>query len=343
MSHINYNLQHIDSKDISAVSAVLRSKRITQGKKIKEFEKKLCKKFKSKYCSVVSSGTAALHLAALALGFKKKDLVISSSLTFLAGPNSVNYCGATPIFIDIEKKTKNIDLFKLEKKIKSLKFRGRRVKAVLATDYAGQPCDWKALKKLSKKYSFYLINDNCHAIGAKYCGDIGYAAKYADVAIHSYHAVKNITTGEGGSVLTNNKRIYKKIESLKTHGLIKKNSGNININWPYEMRFLGFNYRITDFQCALGISQLRKLNQFLKKRKKIAKIYFEELKNTKYIKLPHINSNIDHAFHLFPIEIDFKHLKYKKNYFLNFFKKNKINLQVHYPPVHSQPYYKKKI
>tara|TARA_B100000029_G_scaffold336087_1_gene328181 strand:- start:931 stop:2091 length:1161 start_codon:yes stop_codon:yes gene_type:complete len=342
MSSINYNSHHIDANDIKSVVSTLKGPRITQGLKIKEFEKKLSKKFKCKYCSVVSSGTAALHLTALSLGFKKKDVIISSPLTFLAGANAVNYCGAKPVFVDIETETQNLDPKKLEKKIKSLRKKNEKVKAVIATDYAGHPCDWKSLKKLSLKYNFYLINDNCHAIGAKYFKDIGYAAKYADVVIHSYHAVKNITTGEGGSVLTNSKKIYNKIQILRNHGLVNIRKKSFNKNWPFEMKYLGYNYRITDFQCALGISQLAKLEKFLIKKKKIAKIYFQRFRNIKNLKVPTIKENIDHSFHLFPIQINFKRQKFNKNKFISYFKKKNINLQVHYFPIHMQPYYKKK-
>ena len=342
MSFINYNSQFIDSKDIKAVISALKSKKITQGNKVKEFEEKLKKKFKSKYCSVVSSGTAALHLSALALGFTKEDLVITSPLTFVAGPNSINYCLATPVFVDVDETTKNISIKKLEEKLIFLKKNNKKIKAVIATDYAGHPCDWKELHKLSIKYKFYLINDNCHAIGAKYYGDIGYITKFADLAIHSYHAVKNITTGEGGSVLTNNKKLFQKIEILKSHGLSKTKTDKNNLTWPYKMTSLGYNYRLTDFQSALGISQLKKLNIFLIKRKKIANIYIKELKKISYIELPYKKNYIEHAYHLFPIKINFKKISLNKFELLSLFKRKKINLQIHYFPVHLQPYYKKK-
>ncbi len=343
MKIINYNSHYIDKKDILSVAKVLQKEKITQGKKAKQFEKKICKIFKSKYCSVVSNGTAALHLSALALNFNKNDIVISSPITFLAGPNSVMYCGAKPFFVDINHKTYNIDVDKLEKKLVEFNLKKKKIKALIATDYAGQPCDWKKLKKLSIKYKFFLINDNCHAIGAKYDGDIGYAAKYADIVIHSYHAAKNITTGEGGAVLTNNKKIYEKIEIFKNHGLIKTNKKTLNPNWPYEMHELGFNYRLTDFQCALGISQLSKLKKFVKKRQEIAIKYYKKLKNFPNIVLPYLEKNISHSFHLFPITINFKNYNFNKNKLINFFRKKKIYLQSHYFPIYLQPFYKKKL
>lgn len=343
MNTINYNSHYIDNDDIKAVITSLKSNKITQGEKNKQFEEKLKFYFKSKYCSVVSSGTAALHLCSLVLGFKKNDIILSSPITFLAGPNSVNYCNATIDFVDINDQTYNIDVEKLETKLKIYKKNKKKIKAVIATDYAGQPCNWKKLKSLSKKYKFYLINDNCHAIGAKYLGDIGYAVKYADLVIHSYHAVKNITTGEGGSVLTNNKIFHNKIEVLKSHGLERINKKNVeNPNWPFIMKQLGYNFRITDFQCALGISQLKKLNKFLNKRKTISKIYSNSFKNTKNIKIPYISKDSEHAFHLYPILINFKKTKIGKKKLIENFKKENINLQIHYFPIHLQPYYKKK-
>ena len=261
----------------------------------------------------------------------------------MAGPNSVIYSGATPDFVDIDETTYNINTFDLEKKIKKLKLLGKNIKAVIATDYAGQPCDWKTLRKLADKYRLHLINDNCHAIGAKYFGNIGYASKYADVVIHSYHAIKNITTGEGGAVFSNNKKIINKINSLKTHGLKKiKSKKYYNSAWPYNMVDLGFNYRITDFQSALGLSQLKKLDKFIKRRNKIAKIYYKGLENIDNLILPRVKLNILHAYHLFPVQINFKKIKISKEKLLKTFRKYNINLQIHYFPIHLQPYYIKK-
>ena len=343
MKKINYNKHYIDSKDLNSVISSLKSDYLTQGPKIKEFESALKKKFKAKYCSLVSSGTAALHLTGIALGWGKNDIIISSPITFLAGPNSAVYSNAIPDFVDIDERTYNISTVDLEKKINKIKSSQKIIKAVIATDYAGQPCDWKNLRKLADKYKFYLINDNCHSIGAKYFGNIGYASKYADVVIHSYHAIKNITTGEGGAIFSNNKQFINKVNSLKTHGLEKiKFATNQNSSWPYNMTDLGFNYRITDFQCALGISQLKKLSTFLKRRNEIAKIYNKNLINIENLILPHVEPNIFHAYHLFPIKINFKKIKISKEKLLKIFKKHNINLQIHYFPVHLQPFYRKK-
>ena len=204
---INYTKHQIYREDIREVVKVLKSDSLTQGKKVNEFEIKLKKKFKSKFCNVVSNGTAALHLAGMALGWTSKDIIITTPLTFLASANAILYSGARPDFVDINSRDFNIDLNILEEKIKKLKHK-QKIKSVIALDYAGQPCDWEGLQYLSKKFSFSLINDNCHALGSKYYNDPGYAVKYADIVTHSYHATKNISSCEGGYLLTNNKDIY---------------------------------------------------------------------------------------------------------------------------------------
>ena len=340
---INYGKQFIDTKDISSVSKILKSNWLTQGLNINKFENALKKKFGSKYCCAVSSGTAALHLAGLALGWKSKDIVLSSTISFVASSNSIIYAGATPDFVDINENDYNIDIEKIEKKIKFHKQKNNKVVAIIATDFAGHPCDWKSLKEISKKYNLNLVNDNCHAIGASYKKNSKYASKYADVVTHSYHPVKNITTGEGGAVFTNSKIIDQKVRMLRSHG-INKNISNFSKShgsWYYEMQNLGFNYRITDFQCALGLSQLKKLNKFVKKRKEIAKIYNKNFDNKIFFTTPRVRKDCDHAYHLYPLQINFKKEDQKKKFFNEMYKK-KINLQVHYIPIHLQPYYKRK-
>jgi len=340
---ISYGKHYVDQKDIQSVLKVLKSNWITQGPNIKKFENLLKKKFKSKFCIAVSNGTAALHLAGLCLGWKPGDIVITTPMSFLSTSNCIIYSGAIPVFVDIDSSNYNIDLKKLEKKIKHLKKNKKKVKSIIATDYAGNPCDWQKLKEISTKYSLTLINDNCHAIGAAYQGNQGYAVKYADIVTHSYHAVKNITTGEGGAILTNNKNFEKKLKNLRSHG-VTRDRKKMNFDhgpWYYEMQELGYNYRITDFQCALGISQISKLNKFLKKRKKIAKIYDKAFSNKKIIKIPQSNIRNSHAYHIYPLLINFNKLRIKKNIFFKKMIKNKIFLQVHYIPIHLQPYYKR--
>ena len=335
---INYGKQYLDKKDISAVVSVLKSDWLTQGPKVKEFETSLKNFFGAKYCSVVSNGTAALHLAVKAMGWKKGDYVFTTPNSFLATSNSILYVGAKPIFIDIDPLTFNINVKKLEEKIKINKKKGRRLVGIIATDYAGQPCDWKSLKIIGRKYGLKLINDNCHAIGASFYKNKKYACKYADVVTQSYHPVKNLTTGEGGSILTNHKALDKKVKLLRSHGVIKKMNKS---PWSYEMLDLGFNYRLSDMSCALGLSQLKKVNKFVRKKQKIAQIYDKAFKNIKNIKIPLIKKNIQHSYHLYPLRIEFDKFKISKESFFRILRKKIINLQVHYIPIFLQPFYKK--
>ncbi len=334
---INYGRQYIDSDDIKAVLRVLKSDWLTQGPQIQKFENSLKAYFNSNYCTVLSSGTAALHLAVLTLGWNKEDIIITTPISFLATSNCILYCGATPSFVDIESKYFTIDVDKLEQKIKLFKKREKKIVGIIATDYAGHPCDWKSLRKIADRYGLKLINDNCHALGAQIDNDKGYAIKYADLVTHSYHPVKNITTGEGGSILTNNKYLDKKIKSLRSHG-VDQNTKNL---WFYEMKDLGFNYRISDIQCTLGITQLKKINKFLKRRNEVAKMYNKAFSNDMRFKIPDMKKNYTHAYHLYPLQINFDILKISKKILFKKMREKKINLQVHYIPTHIQPYYKK--
>lgn len=338
---INYGSHDINKKDINLVVHALKSKKITQGKFVVNFEESLKKKFNSKYACVVSNGSAALHLCCLAIDVRNSNVLLSSN-TFLSEANAIIHAGGKPNFIDIDYDTGNISLEYLEKKIKQLKKKKEKISALIATDYAGLPCNWKHLKKLSRKYKFKLINDNCHAIGAKYNDQFDYATRYADLVVHSYHPVKNITTGEGGSILSNDKHYIEKIKILRNHGLIKAKKEKLkNITWPFNQIYVGFNFRISDIQCALGISQLKRLNIFLKKRTKIARNYDSFFKKYKSISLQKIQKGIKHAYHLYVIKINFK--KRQKIELIRYFKKNKIMLQTHYYPIHHQPIYKKKL
>ena len=337
---IRYGKQHIDHQDQKAVLETLKSELITQGPKIELFEKLLKSKFGSKYCSAVSSGTAALHLTGLALGWKKNDIILCSPISFLAASNAVIYSGAKPEFVDINPKDYNIDINELKKKKKFFKKKKKIVKAIIATDFAGNPCDWKELKSLSIKYNIRLINDNCHAIGAKYENNIKYAAKFADVVTHSYHPVKNITSGEGGAVLTNNKFIDNKIKLLRSHGTTKKTK-NSSKPWYYEMIELGYNYRISDLHCALGISQLKKIEKFVKRRIQIAKIYKSLFSNYKNVITTEEKKKNRHAYHLYPVLFNFDKIGISKSIFFKKLIKKNIFLQVHYIPIYSQPFYKK--
>ena len=341
---ISYGKQSIDQSDIDAVVEVLKGNWLTQGPEIETFENNLKDYFGSIHTCAIANGTAALHLTGLALGWQPGDVVITSSITFLATANCIVYSGATPDFVDIDPVSYTIDPNRVEDKIKAYQLQGIKVKAVIGVDYAGHPCNWKALRKIADKYCLQLVNDNCHALGASYFDDKQYAVKYADVVTQSYHPVKHITTGEGGSVLTNDPAIDEKVRCLRTHGItkdidqLKNNDGP----WYFEMRELGYNYRITDFQCALGSNQLKKLDCYVQKRREIAKKYDETFSNADNLIIPDAHRSIGHAYHLYLLQISFDKLTITKHEFFKKMKQAGINLQVHYIPIHLQPFYQKK-
>jgi len=336
---ISYGRHYLDKKDINGVVAVLKSSYLTQGKKSFILEKNICKKFNTKSACVVSSGTAALHLVSKVLNWGSKDRIICSPITFVATANSILYSNANPLFVDIDQNTFNLCPNKTEYELK--KDKKKKIKAIIATDYAGNPCDWEDLRFLANKYNLHLVNDNCHAIGATYKGDIGYAAKYADLVTHSYHPVKNITTGEGGAVISNNLSLINKIKILRNHGLYKKNLTPFIPN-PGQMLGLGYNYRLSEISCSLGITQLKKLDKFLKKRKEIANIYDNEFLGIKNLKTQFINKQDKSAYHLYPVLINFKKIGKNKVELFKLFYKNKILPQVHYIPVYRHLFYRKK-
>lgn len=333
---INYGNHYISSDDILEVSKSLKQNKITQGKYVDLFEKKLKAFFNAKYSLVVTSGTAALHLSMMSLNLSKKDIVVTSPISFLASANCIEYVGAKVDFCDIDKDTFTMDPNLLEDKLK----KNKNIKAAIIVDYAGHPASWKDFWYLKNKYQIYLINDNCHAFGSKIQNNHAYGIKYSDIVTQSFHPVKQITTGEGGAVLTNNQKIYNKIKILRNHGM-EKNIINSKGRWHYVMKNLGYNYRLSDINCALGYSQIKKIKYFINKRREIAKIYNENLISD-YIKLPIEKKNFYHSYHLYPILINFKKIKKNKKSFFEKMHKNNINLQVHYIPIHLQDYYKKK-
>ncbi len=309
---INYGSQYIDDHDIQNVVSCLKSNFITQGPFVKKFERGLKKYFKSKYAVSLSNGTAALYLAIKSLKLKKSTCILTTPITFISSASSILMNNHLIDFVDIDRTNLNIDPNLLEHKLK----KNSKIKAVVAVDFAGNPCDWEALNYLKKKYEIFIINDNCHSMGSEYLNDKGYAAKYADIVTQSYHAVKTITTGEGGAILTNNKKIYNFINDQKTHGMIKNRQNKIGL-WHYYVKNYGYNFRLSDIQCALGISQLQKINEFVLKRRILAKNYFNLLsKYDDLIKLPNLtDKKIKQSFHLYPIQINFKKLKIKKKNF----------------------------
>ena len=334
MKNIPYGHQNIDKNDISEVIKVLKSDWITQGNKIEEFENSIKKYTGAKYCVAVSSGTAALHISAISAGIKKNDEVITSPITFVASANCILYCGGKPVFADIDSKIPNIDPKQITKKLTN------KSMAIIPVDYSGHPCDLKEIYDIAKNKNLTIIEDASHALGAIYNRHKIGSCKYSDMAVLSFHPVKHITTGEGGMVLTNNKELYDKLIALRNHGIIKdkKRLNRYDGPWYYEQHLLGYNYRITDFQSALGISQLKKLDKFISKRRQIVKIYNQELKDLDLLKLPTEKENIKSSWHIYYIQI--KKAKFRLHLF-NKLRKNNIGCQIHYIPVYYHPFYQK--
>ena len=321
---IPYGRQCIDKKDIAEVSKILGSDRITQGPKVEEYEKALAKYCNAKYALAVSSGTAALHLAYLAAGLKSGDEVITTPNTFVATTNMLIAVGAKPVFCDIRLDTYNIDENQIEKLITP------QTKAIVPVHFAGQPCEMDKILKIAKKHKLLVIDDACHALGAKYknkkIGSIG------NMSVFSFHPVKSITTGEGGAILTNNKKYYNKILSLRSHGIHKdKNGFNVMTN-------LGYNYRITDIQTALGLSQLKKLDKFIKLRHEAVSLYNKKLKSIKNIILPLETPKNYSAWHIYVIRTKNKQTR---DNLAKYLKNNGVGINFHYPAVYTHPYYRR--
>lgn len=337
---IPYGHQNITQEDVDAVIDALTSDYMTQGPRIGEFEKQFAKYLGCNYTCMVSNGTAALHLCAMALGIKPGDKVITTPITFVASANGFRYQGAELVFCDIDSKTFLMDLDKLEQILKDSP-KGT-YKAVVPVDFAGYPIDEEKLRKLADEYGFAIVVDACHSPGGSFVDSKGDKqmignCKYADLTVFSFHPVKHIATGEGGAVTTNNKELYEKVALYRTHGitkdpaLLKKNDGG----WYYEMQELGYNYRITEMQAALGISQLKRLDWSIERRNEIAKKYDEAFKGTA-VKTPFRAEGLVHAFHLYIIQVD----PAKRKGLYDSLRANNVFSQVLYIPAHTMPYYK---
>ncbi|MBI5588135.1 MAG: UDP-4-amino-4,6-dideoxy-N-acetyl-beta-L-altrosamine transaminase [Deltaproteobacteria bacterium] len=341
---ISYGRQTIDEDDVRAVVNALTSEMLTQGPLVEEFEEALASHTGARYAVVCSNGTAALHIACLAAGLGKGDGVITSPNTFLASSNAPVYTGATPIFADIDPATNNIDPAEVEKKLSY----NSNVKAIIPVHFAGVPCDMERISAIAKDKGLTIIEDACHALGAERRGSDGKWKKvgscaHSDMTVFSFHPVKSITTGEGGAITTNDKRLYERLKTLRSHGVTKKTDDFVNGEdspWYYEMQELGFNYRLSDIQSALGISQLKKLGRFIKRRKEIAGLYSATLEKYPFIKIPTVSDCIRSAHHLYPVSIEFDEIGVSKKEWFRLMRKIGINLQVHYIPVHLQPYYR---
>jgi len=354
---ISYGRHWIDENDIQAVAEVLRSDRVTQGPKVEEFEKALSEYCGAKYAVAVNSGTSALHIACLSAAIGPGDEVITSPNTFVASANCAAYCGATPVFADIAPDTYNISPKEIEKKII------RHTKAIIPVHFAGQSCDMETIHQIisnaEKKYGhkIYIIEDACHALGSLYKNKKVGSCAFSDMTVMSFHPVKHITTGEGGVVFTNDENLYKKLKRFRSHGItsdpkefVCKNlafqpsafSLQPSVNpWYYEQIDLGYNYRITDIQCALGVSQMKRFDEFRRRRREIVNKYNEAFLNIETVRIPFESGDCDTNFHLYVLLFDFEKIGVERSQFMIELKKRGIQTQVHYIPVYLQPYFRR--
>ena len=345
---LHYGSQYIDEDDINEVLSVLKSDFLSQGPAIKAFEEQMAACTGAGYCVAVSSGTAALHLAVKALDIEAGKEGITSPLTFVASSNSFIYNNLKPAFADIHEKTYCIDPAALKDKI------NKNTGVIMPVHFAGQPARMRDIYETAEKQGIFIIEDAAHAIGSRFDdGSLVGSCKYSHMTAFSFHPVKTITTGEGGAITTNDKNIYEKLLMLRNHGLTKDPSKfkihhskfiaehpELHGPWYYEMQELGFNYRMTDMQAALGKGQLRKSGDFVKRRRQIITAYNEAFKNLEWLTIPYERPGVFSAFHLYVIKIDFEGIKKTRAQVMAELKEKSINTQVHYIPVHLQPYYR---
>lgn len=331
---LSYGHQYIDGEDIQAVTAVLKSDFLTCGPKVSELEETLCHLTGAAHCTAVSNGTAALHVACLAAGIGPGDEVITTPITFAASANAILYCGGKPVFADIDPHTYMIDPVSIEECITE------RTKAVIAVDFTGAPCDYDSIQAICQKYNLLLIEDAAHSIGTKHRGiPVG---SIADLTTFSFHPVKTITAGEGGAVLTKDSTLAKRVELFAKHGITRdsellRNQGNSN--WYYEQQLLGYNYRMTDIQCALALSQLNKLERFSTRRKELVRRYDEAFGEIPEVMIQTEVEGSDTVRHLYILRLDFNRLNCGRKEFYDAMQAENIGVNVHYIPVYWFPYY----
>lgn len=338
---IYYGRQDINEADIQAVEAVLRSDFLTQGPAIERFEQRVAQYCGVKYAVAVCNATSALHIACLAAGLGKGDLLWTSPITFVASANCARYCGADVDFVDIDENTYNMSVPALEQKLQEAKRRGSLPKIVVPVHMAGQSCDMRAIKKLSEEYGFTLLEDASHCIGADYADTKVGSCTYSDMAVLSFHPVKIITTGEGGMILTNDAALYEQLCLYRSHGITrdpKHMTKESDGDWYYQQVALGFNYRMTDIQAALGASQMDRLDVFVARRRALAARYDELLRDLP-LKTPFVLGEAQPSWHLYIVRIGFDRVRKTKQQIFVDMREKGIALNLHYIPVHTQPYY----
>jgi len=337
-SLIPYSKQALNSEDITAVCDVLQSDWITQGPLIARFERAIAKYCGSKYAVAVSSGSAALHLGAMVLGWDKGDEVITTPISFLATANAILHVGAQPIFSDIDSHTVNLDPSALKKRIT------KKTKAIITVDFAGLPGALEEIKSIADHHGLAVFEDASHALGAMYKRHKIGSCRYSDMTVFSFHPVKHITTGEGGCITTNNRKIYDKLLALRSHGVYREpENSKTHGGWYYEMKDLGFNYRITDFQCALGLSQFKRLDALIGERTQIAERYNQAFsKYDNVLKVPaRGNDDLKHSWHLYVLRLRNSNYASDRRSLYDYLVSKNIKPQVHYIPIYQQPYYKR--
>lgn len=330
-TYLSYGQQWIDETDIQTVVETLRSPFLTQGPKVSEFEEAIASYVGANYAVAFSNGTAALHGACHVAGIGAGDEVITTPLTFAATSNSVLYCGGTPVFADIDEQTYNIDPQKIREKITP------NTKAIIPVDFTGQPVDLTSIMQIAKEHDLIVIEDGAHSLGARYKGEK--VGAMADMTMFSFHPVKPITTAEGGVITTNSKEYYEKLKLFRSHGIQKTAYSEGQGDWYYEMVELGYNYRMSDIQAALGLSQLNKIEQFLEKRRKIAQLYNEKLSEINGVILPLQLNDTSSGWHLYMIQIDEKVCSKGRKEIFDELRSLNIGVHVHYIPVYWHPYY----
>ena len=335
---IFYGRQSINDDDIASVVEILKSDFLTQGPAIERFEKCVAEYCGAKYAVAVTNATSALHIACLSAGLDSSGSLWTSPITFTASANCGRYCGADVEFVDIDKNTYNMSVQVLEEKLQTAK---RLPKIVVPVHLAGQSCDMKKIFELAKKYNFTVLEDAAHAVGADYLNAKVGSCQYSDMAVFSFHPVKIITTGEGGMILTNRKDLYEKLLLYRSHCITRNPdlmTHDSDGSWYYQQIDLGFNYRMTDIQAALGFSQMQRLDKFVERRRELAARYDEKLKNLP-LKTPCVLPDTNPSWHLYIVRVDFDKVKKTKQQIFDEMKKRGITLNLHYIPVHTQPYY----
>ncbi len=355
MKFIPYGHHNVTNADIEAVVSVLKSDFLTQGPVVEQFEKAVCQETGAQFAVACSNGTAALHLAAIAAGIGPGDRVVVPPITFVASANCARYVGAQVLFADIDPSTLTMSPLCCRRILEHCAAEGNPVKAVVTVDLAGHPCDMQAFALLKKEFNFIWIQDACHSIGASWENNLGIRWKIgelpeADMTVFSFHPVKHITTGEGGMITTHSDAFAASLRRHRTHGITKDSGAFLNqaeafapdgsVNpWYYEMQSLGFNYRLTDFQAALGMSQLQRLAENIVQRQTIVNAYHARLQGLPHLKFPVVADGVSHAYHLALVQIDFAAVGRSRAEVMSRMKADGIGTQVHYIPIPMMPYY----